>query len=96
MLFWDNLAKLSLILIAAFCNKIGTERPNENVRAHGEFGRVSGPTETLDIPLSSVNGAPIRVDGAWVHWACLPWFSRARWDTAKVALQRLGIAEQVF
>ena len=52
--------------------------------------------KTLDVPLSSVNGAPIRVDGAWVHWACLPWFSRARWDAAKMALQRLGITEQVF
>ena len=47
--------------------------------------------KTLDVPLSTVNGAPIRVDGAWVHWACLPWFSRARWDTAKAALQWLGV-----
>jgi len=45
----------------------------------------------LDIPLSSISGAPIRVDGAWVHWGCLPWFSRARWDAAKNALWRLGI-----
>jgi hypothetical protein len=48
--------------------------------------------KALDLPSSSVNGAPIRVDGAWVHWACLPWFSRARWDTAKAALQPLGIS----
>src|SRR5262249_35866135 len=41
--------------------------------------------KTLDVPLSSMNGAPIRVEGAWVHWACVPWFSRARWDTAKMA-----------
>jgi hypothetical protein len=47
--------------------------------------------KTLDVPLSSMNGAPIRIDGAWVHWTCLPWFSRARWDAAKMALQRLGI-----
>jgi len=52
--------------------------------------------KTLDVPLSSMNGAPIRVDGAWVHWTCLPWFSRARWDTAKMALRRLGITEQAF
>jgi hypothetical protein len=47
--------------------------------------------KTLDAPLSSVNGAPVRADGAWVHWGCLPWFLRARWDAAKVGLQRLGV-----
>jgi len=52
--------------------------------------------KVLDVPLSSVNAAPIRVDGAWVHWVCLPWFSRARWDAAKLALQRLGITGQAF
>ena len=52
--------------------------------------------KVLDVPVSSVNAAPIRVDGAWVHWVCLPWFSRARWDTAKMALQRLGISGQAF
>src|SRR5262245_66625459 len=52
--------------------------------------------KALDVPLSSMNGAPIRIDGAWVHWTCLPWFSRARWDTAKMALQRLGITGQTF
>jgi hypothetical protein len=52
--------------------------------------------KTLDMAQSSVNGAPIRVDGAWVHWACLPWFLRSRWDLAKWALQRLGITEQAF
>ena len=45
----------------------------------------------LDVPLSSVNGAPVRADGAWVHWGCLPWFLRARWDAAKASLQRIGI-----
>jgi hypothetical protein len=50
----------------------------------------------LDIPLSSISGAPIRIDGAWVHWGCLPWFSRARWDTAKAALWRLGITGNAF
>ena len=35
--------------------------------------------------------APIRVDGAWVHWVCLPWFLWARHDAAKAALERLGI-----
>jgi hypothetical protein len=52
--------------------------------------------KTLDIPLSSMNGAPIRVDGAWVHWACVPWFSRTRWDAAKMALQRIGITGNAF
>ena len=46
----------------------------------------------LDLPVSSINGAPVRADGAWLHWCCLPPFLRARWDVAKVALQRLGIA----
>ena len=52
--------------------------------------------KALDLPLSSLNGAPIRVDGAWVHWICLPWFSRARWHAAKGALQRLGISGDAF
>jgi hypothetical protein len=50
----------------------------------------------LDVPLSSISGAPIRIDGAWVHWGCLPWFSRARWDSAKNALQRFGITGNAF
>jgi hypothetical protein len=53
-------------------------------------------TKPLDVPLSSVSGAPIRIDGAWVHYGCLPWFSRARWDAAKMALQRLGITGNAF
>ena len=53
-------------------------------------------TKALDLPLRSVNGAPIPFDGAWVHWICLPWFSRARWDAAKGALQRLGITGDAF
>jgi hypothetical protein len=47
--------------------------------------------KSLDLPMSTVNGAPVRADGAWLHWACLPWFLRARWDAAKVGLERLGI-----
>ena len=54
----------------------------------GMCGYCSKP---LDVPLSSISGAPIRIDGAWVHWGCLPWFSRARWDSAKNGLWRLGI-----
>jgi hypothetical protein len=50
----------------------------------------------LDIPLSSISGAPIRIDGAWVHWGCMPWFCRARWDSAKDALWRFGISENAF
>jgi len=53
-------------------------------------------SKPLDIPLSSISGAPIRIDGAWVHWGCAPWFCRGRWDAAKAALQRLGITENVF
>jgi hypothetical protein len=47
--------------------------------------------KTLDLPMSSINGAPVRADGAWLHWSCLPPFLRDRWNTAKVGLQRLGI-----
>ena len=46
----------------------------------------------LDVPRSLLTGAPVRADGAWVHWGCLPWFLRDRWGAAKVGLQRLGIA----
>ena len=45
----------------------------------------------FNAPRSSLNGAPIRVDGARVHWVCLPWFLWARHDAAKAALERLGI-----
>jgi hypothetical protein len=48
----------------------------------------------LDPPLSSVNTAPLRLDGGWIHWRCAPFFLRSRWDAAKVALQRLGISGQ--
>jgi hypothetical protein len=47
-------------------------------------------------PKSSVNGAPIRADGAWVHWSCLPWYCGARWEAARAALQRLGIVPNAF
>jgi len=59
----------------------------------GLCGHCSKP---VDIPLSSISGAPIRIDGDWVHWACLPWFFHARWHSAKAALRRLGITENVF
>ena len=56
---------------------------------------VFGPSETgierALLPMSTVNAAPIRADGAWVHWGCLPWFLRARWDAARAGLQQLGI-----
>src|SRR5262249_21842882 len=45
----------------------------------------------LDVPLSSVSGAPIRADGVWVHWGCLPWFLQVRWHEAKEGLRRLGV-----
>ena len=47
--------------------------------------------KTLEVPLSSVSGAPVRADGAWLHWGCLPWFLRARWDAARAGLQQLEI-----
>ena len=45
----------------------------------------------LEVPMSTVNGAPIRADGAWVHWSCLPWFLHARWGGARAGLHQLGI-----
>src|SRR5262249_490246 len=50
----------------------------------------------LDTSLSSVSGAPILVHGAWTHWSCLPHYCRSRWESAKNALRRLGITENVF
>ena len=47
--------------------------------------------KTLDVPLSSVSGAPIRADGAWLHWGCPPWFLRARWDAARAGVHQLGV-----
>jgi len=47
--------------------------------------------KALDVPQSSIGGAPIRADGAWLHWGCLPWFMRTRWDAAKTGVQSLGI-----
>ena len=66
---------------------------NPALQQAGLCGYCSKP---LDVPLSSISGAPIRIDGAWVHWGCLPWFSRARWDAAKMALQRIGITGNAF
>jgi hypothetical protein len=59
----------------------------------GLCGYCSKP---LDVPGSSITGAPIRVDSAWVHWGCLPWFCRARWGSAKAGLSRLGITGNAF
>jgi hypothetical protein len=61
-----------------------------------QTGLCSYCSKPLDVPLSSVSGAPIRVDGTWVHWGCMPWFCRARWENAKVALQRLGFTGDAF
>jgi hypothetical protein len=56
-----------------------------------QTGLCSQCNRPLDIPMSSVSGAPIRIDGTWVHWGCAPWFCRARWESAKNGLSRLGI-----
>jgi len=61
-----------------------------------QTGLCGSCSKLLDVPGSSITGAPIRVDGAWVHWGCLPWFCRARWDSAKEALWRLGITGNAF
>jgi hypothetical protein len=46
----------------------------------------------LDLPMSTVDGAPLRLDGCWTHFGCARFFLRRRWDEAKAGLQRLGIA----
>ena len=46
----------------------------------------------LDVPMSTVDGAPLRLDGCWTHFGCARFFLRRRWDEAKAGLQRLGIA----
>jgi hypothetical protein len=48
-------------------------------------------SKPLDVPMSTVNGAPVRAEGAWLHWGCLPWFLSARWAAARAGLHRLGI-----
>jgi hypothetical protein len=47
--------------------------------------------KTLEVARSSISGAPVPADGAWLHWACLPWFWRSRWDAARAGLHQLGI-----
>jgi hypothetical protein len=66
---------------------------NPALQQPGLCGHCGKP---LDVPLSSISGAPIRIDGDWVHWGCAPWFCRARWDSAKDALWRLGITGNGF
>jgi hypothetical protein len=46
----------------------------------------------LHLPMSTVDGAPLRLDGCWTHFGCARFFLRRRWDEAKASLQRLGIA----
>jgi len=46
----------------------------------------------LDLPMSTVDGAPLRLDGCWIHFGCARFFLRRRWDEAKAGPQRLGIA----
>jgi hypothetical protein len=45
----------------------------------------------LDLPMSTLNGAPIRVDGAWLHWGCLSSFLYARRNAARAGLRQFGI-----
>jgi hypothetical protein len=59
--------------------------------AHQQPGLCAQCAKPLDVPRSTVNGAPIRADGAWVHWGCLPWFLFSRWGAARAGLQWLGI-----
>ena len=55
-------------------------------------GRCAHCGQTLDPPRATADAAPIRLDGAWVHFGCGRWFLWARWSAAKAGLQRLGIS----
>lgn len=55
------------------------------------IGMCSKCKRGLDPSQNSIDAAPIRVEGAWVHWSCMRWFLRARWDEAKMALRSLGL-----
>jgi hypothetical protein len=45
----------------------------------------------LDAPKSSVDGAPLRVEGCWTHFGCARFFLRQRWDEARFRMEQLGI-----
>jgi hypothetical protein len=45
----------------------------------------------LDAPTATFGTAPIRVEGVFVHWGCVPRFAHGRWHEAKAALSRFGI-----
>jgi hypothetical protein len=45
----------------------------------------------LEVPMNVLTGAPVRVDGAWLHWGCLPRFLNVRWAAAKEGLKALGL-----
>jgi hypothetical protein len=48
-------------------------------------------SKPLDLPMGTVDAAPLRLDGCWTHFGCARFFLRRRWDEAKAGLQRLGI-----
>ena len=45
----------------------------------------------LDVPNAVHDAAPFRIEGVFVHWACVRQFVHVRWYLAKDALLRLGI-----
>ena len=45
----------------------------------------------LEVPNPSYDAAPFRIEGVFVHWACLRRFLHERWHLAKDALSRFGI-----
>jgi hypothetical protein len=45
----------------------------------------------LDLSMSTVNGAPVRAEGTWLHWGCLPTFLYARWNAARAGLRQFGV-----
>jgi len=45
----------------------------------------------LEVPNPSYDAAPFRIEGVFVHWACLRRFVHERWHLAKDALSRFGI-----
>jgi hypothetical protein len=45
----------------------------------------------LEVPNAVHDAAPFRIEGVFVHWACVRQFLWERWHLAKEALSRFGI-----
>lgn len=46
----------------------------------------------LDLAPPNLHDGPVRLEGVWVHWSCAARFLRRRWDEAREAVRKLGVA----